>query len=170
MEQYDDTFEPVDLPPTIKEIEKRLRKLGCTKEQVSRHLDPGDQEQDANLSAEEARAMNRPHTIDWPGFIVRPSIIIMRSLGLWLYDLVPLLRASRRNLIELTTFWPIGQVEPRLFRCFSYSSLQHLLRVGANTGMTEHPNVNCSGVDRERRCTRADSVRSTSHGFFWRTA
>ena len=39
MEQYDDTFETVDAPPTIKEIEKRLRKLGCTKEQVSRHLD-----------------------------------------------------------------------------------------------------------------------------------
>ena len=40
MEQYDDTFETVDAPPTIKEIEKRLRKLGCTKEQVSRHLCP----------------------------------------------------------------------------------------------------------------------------------
>ena len=39
MEQYDDTFEPIDSPPPIKEIEKRLRKLGCTKEQVSRHLD-----------------------------------------------------------------------------------------------------------------------------------
>ena len=25
-----------------------------------------------------------------------------------------------------------------------YSSLQHLLKVGANIGMTEHPNVNCS--------------------------
>ena len=30
MEQYDDTFETVDAPPTIKEIEKRLRKLGGT--------------------------------------------------------------------------------------------------------------------------------------------
>ena len=39
MEQHDDSFETVDAPPTIKEIEKRLRKLGCTKEQVSRHLD-----------------------------------------------------------------------------------------------------------------------------------
>ena len=46
MEQYDDTFETVDAPPTIKEIEKRLRKLGCTKEQVSRHLDQYDQEPD----------------------------------------------------------------------------------------------------------------------------
>ena len=39
MEQYDDTFEPVENGPTIKEIEKRLRRLGCTKEQVSRHLE-----------------------------------------------------------------------------------------------------------------------------------
>ena len=48
MEQYDelDTFEKVDSWPakieswpTIEEIERRLRKLGCTKEQVRRHLD-----------------------------------------------------------------------------------------------------------------------------------
>ena len=39
MEQYDDTFEPADDVPTIKEIEKRLRRLGCTKEQVSHHLE-----------------------------------------------------------------------------------------------------------------------------------
>jgi len=48
MEQYDefDTFENVDSRPTkveswptIEEIERRLRKLGCTKEQVRRHLD-----------------------------------------------------------------------------------------------------------------------------------
>ena len=31
MEQYDDTFETVDAPPTIKEIEKRLRKLAALK-------------------------------------------------------------------------------------------------------------------------------------------
>jgi hypothetical protein len=36
------------------------------------------------------------------------------------------------------------QVEHGLFRCCIYSWLQHLLRVGANTRMTEHPNVNCS--------------------------
>jgi len=37
MEQYDDTFEAEEVPPpSIKEIEKRLRKLGCTKEQVAR--------------------------------------------------------------------------------------------------------------------------------------
>jgi hypothetical protein len=34
-----DTFETIETSPTIKEIEKRLPKLGCTKEQVSRHLD-----------------------------------------------------------------------------------------------------------------------------------
>ena len=41
MEQYDelDTFEDAESWPTIEEIERRLRKLGCTKEQVRRHLD-----------------------------------------------------------------------------------------------------------------------------------
>ena len=48
MEQYDgfDTFEKAESSPTrveswltIEEIEQRLRKLGCTKEQVRRHVD-----------------------------------------------------------------------------------------------------------------------------------
>ena len=41
MEHYDelDTFERVESWPTIEEIERRLRKLGCTREQVRRHLD-----------------------------------------------------------------------------------------------------------------------------------
>ena len=48
MEEYDElnTFEKgeswptkVESWPTIQEIERRLRKLGCTKEQVKRHLD-----------------------------------------------------------------------------------------------------------------------------------
>ena len=48
MEEYDElnTFEKgeswptkVESWPTIEEIERRLRKLGCTKEQVRRHLD-----------------------------------------------------------------------------------------------------------------------------------
>ncbi len=48
MEQYDelDKFEKVESWPakieswpTIEEIERRLRKLGCTKEQVRRHVD-----------------------------------------------------------------------------------------------------------------------------------
>jgi hypothetical protein len=48
MEEYDelDTFEKVESGPTkaeswptIEEIERRLRKLGCTKEQVRRHVD-----------------------------------------------------------------------------------------------------------------------------------
>ena len=64
MEQYDDTFETVDAPPTIKEIEKRLRKLGCTKEQVGRHLDQVTKSRTAPVS--EKRNKNRPHTIDWP--------------------------------------------------------------------------------------------------------
>jgi hypothetical protein len=48
MEEYDefDTFEKIESGPTkveslptIEEIERHLRKLGCTKEQVRRHLD-----------------------------------------------------------------------------------------------------------------------------------
>jgi predicted transcriptional regulator len=41
MEEYDelDTFEKLENWPTIEEIERRLRKLGCTKEQVRRHVD-----------------------------------------------------------------------------------------------------------------------------------
>jgi hypothetical protein len=49
MEEYDelDTFEKVESwptkkvesLPTIEEIERHLQKLGCTKEQVRRHLD-----------------------------------------------------------------------------------------------------------------------------------
>jgi hypothetical protein len=48
MEEYEelDTFEKVEgWPtkaeswPTVEEIERRLRKLGCTKEQVKRHVD-----------------------------------------------------------------------------------------------------------------------------------
>ena len=50
MEQYDDTFEPIESPPPIKEIEKRLRKLGCTKEQVSRHLDQVTKSRSAPIS------------------------------------------------------------------------------------------------------------------------
>ena len=64
MEQYDDTFETVDAPPTVKEIEKRLRKLGCTKEQVSRHLDQVTKSRTAPVS--EKRNQNCQHKIDWP--------------------------------------------------------------------------------------------------------
>ena len=39
MEQYDDLFEAAEAAPPIKDIEKRLRKLGCTKEQVRRHIE-----------------------------------------------------------------------------------------------------------------------------------
>ena len=64
MEQYDDTFEIVDASPTIREIEKHLRKLGCTKEQVSRHLDQVTKSRTAPVS--EKRNKNRQHKIDWP--------------------------------------------------------------------------------------------------------
>jgi hypothetical protein len=40
MEKYEhDTFDQVELLPTIEEIELRLRKLGCTKNQVRFHLE-----------------------------------------------------------------------------------------------------------------------------------
>jgi hypothetical protein len=40
MDQYDhDTFDGIETLPTIEEIERRLRRLGCTKEQVRRHVD-----------------------------------------------------------------------------------------------------------------------------------
>ena len=63
MEQYDDTFEPADNVPTIKEIEERLRRLGCTKEQVSRHL---EQVTKGRTNPAPKRSKNRPHRIDWP--------------------------------------------------------------------------------------------------------
>lgn len=64
MEKYDDTLETVDALPTIKEIEKRLRKLGCTKEQVNRHLDQVTKSRTAPVS--EKLNKNRQHKIDWP--------------------------------------------------------------------------------------------------------
>jgi len=67
MEQYDelDTFEKVEswpptnveTWPTIEEIERRLRKLGCTKEQVRRQLD-----QVAMSRSEAAREKAKPRS------------------------------------------------------------------------------------------------------------
>jgi hypothetical protein len=66
MEEYDelDTFEKVESWPTkieswptIEEIERRLRKLGCTKEQVRRHLD-----QVAMSRIEAASEKLKPHS------------------------------------------------------------------------------------------------------------
>jgi hypothetical protein len=69
MEQYDEpdrlnAFEKVESWPTIEQIERRLRKLGCTKEQVRRHLD-----QVAMTRIEAAKERRRrPHhqVVDWP--------------------------------------------------------------------------------------------------------
>jgi hypothetical protein len=63
MDQYDDTFEAADSSPTLKEIEKRLRRLGCTKDQVSRHL---EQVTKSRTKPVAKKAKNRPHRIDWP--------------------------------------------------------------------------------------------------------
>jgi len=66
MEEYDElnTFEKgeswptkVESWPTIEEIERRLRKLGCTKEQVKRHLD-----QVAMSRTEAAREKSNPRS------------------------------------------------------------------------------------------------------------
>jgi hypothetical protein len=65
MEQYDDTYEPVETPPSIKEIEKRLRKLGCTKEQVSRHLDQVTKSR-TQPSKEKRRSHSKGYVPDWP--------------------------------------------------------------------------------------------------------
>jgi hypothetical protein len=69
MEQYDEpdrlnTFEKVESWPTIEEIERRLRKLGCTKEQVRRHL---DQVAMSRIEAVQRKAQKaRPKAVDLP--------------------------------------------------------------------------------------------------------
>jgi len=64
MEQYDELEKVESWPPTnvetwptIEEIERRLRKLGCTKEQVRRHLD-----QVAMSRSEAAREKAKPRS------------------------------------------------------------------------------------------------------------
>ena len=64
MEQYDDTFEAAEAAPPIKDIEKRLRKLGCTKEQVRRHIEHVTKSRTEPVS--KTRGKNRPHVLDWP--------------------------------------------------------------------------------------------------------
>ena len=64
MEQYDDTFEAAEAALPIKEIEKRLRKLGCTKEQVRRHIEHVAKSRTEPIS--KTRVKNRPHRLDWP--------------------------------------------------------------------------------------------------------
>ena len=61
MEQYDelDTFEKAETWPPIEEIERHLRKLGCTKEQVRRHLDQVEM-------SRTAREKHRSKGVDWP--------------------------------------------------------------------------------------------------------
>ena len=72
MEQYDelDTFEKVESgptkvesSPTIDEIERRLRKLGCTKEQVKRHL---DQVAMSRMKPPEKSPKLARRAVDWP--------------------------------------------------------------------------------------------------------
>jgi hypothetical protein len=64
MEQYDHhTFEDAKAGPSIKAIKNRLRKLGCTKEQVQRHMDQVALTRTA--PAEERRKKPRPKGLDW---------------------------------------------------------------------------------------------------------
>ena len=60
MEQYDDTFEAAEAAP----IEKRLRKLGCTKEQVRRHIEHVTTSRTEPVS--KTRGKNRPLVLDRP--------------------------------------------------------------------------------------------------------
>jgi hypothetical protein len=65
MEQYDDTFERDETPAvSIKEIEKRLRRLGCTKEQVRRHVDQVTKSRTEPVSKKQPK--HKPHRFDWP--------------------------------------------------------------------------------------------------------
>jgi hypothetical protein len=64
MEHYDDSFENLDALPTVKEIEQRLRTSGCTKEQISRHL---NQVAKSRIQpAERKSTKHRDHRLDWP--------------------------------------------------------------------------------------------------------
>ena len=64
MEQYDDTFENVETSPSIKEIEKRLRRLGCTKQQVRRHLDQVTKSRTEPIRKKPKK--HRTQAFDWP--------------------------------------------------------------------------------------------------------
>ena len=64
MEQYDDTFENAETSPSIKEIEKRLRRLGCTKQQVRRHLDQVTKSRTEPISKKHKK--HRTQAFDWP--------------------------------------------------------------------------------------------------------
>src|SRR5271169_3295457 len=57
-------FEKVESWPTIEQIERHLRKLGCTKEQVRRHLDQVAMSRIE--AAKEKRRRARHNTVNWP--------------------------------------------------------------------------------------------------------
>ncbi len=52
------------LRPIAREIERRLRKLGCTKDQVKRHLDQVAMSRIE--AAKEKRRSARTKAVDWP--------------------------------------------------------------------------------------------------------
>jgi hypothetical protein len=69
MEKYDEpdrlnTSEKVESWPSIEQIERRLRKLGCTKEQVKRHLDQVAMSR--TEPPKEKQRTPRTRSVDWP--------------------------------------------------------------------------------------------------------
>jgi hypothetical protein len=75
MERFDelDTFDTLESSPTkvenwptIEEIERQLRKLGCTQEQVKRHVD-----QVALSRSEAAREKRKPGSLAFIGGVPR---------------------------------------------------------------------------------------------------
>jgi hypothetical protein len=64
MQHVHDTLDALETLPTLNEIEKQLRKLGCTKEQVRRHVDQVtvSRSQDAK---ESPRRPRYNHYLDW---------------------------------------------------------------------------------------------------------
>ena len=51
--------------PTIEEIEQRLRKLGCTKEQVRRHVDKVTVSRSQGAKESRTRRPRHNHHLDW---------------------------------------------------------------------------------------------------------
>ena len=64
MDHNDDRLEAAEAAPPINEIEKRLRKLGYSKEQVRRHIEHVMRSRSEPVNKK--RGKNRPHRLDWP--------------------------------------------------------------------------------------------------------
>jgi hypothetical protein len=65
MEHVHHTFDAVETLPTLNEIEKQLRKLGCTKEQVRRHVDQMTVSRSQDAKESRPRRPRYNHHLDW---------------------------------------------------------------------------------------------------------